>query len=71
MKKKKLIRVAVLGRGAHTIPTYRALLNKLNERVSISVYSEVHIDQKYDANYRVVSYPFHPQLNQLKVIWFL
>jgi glycosyltransferase involved in cell wall biosynthesis len=36
-----LKRIAFLGRGVHTIPTYRALLNKLAENYSIVVYSEV------------------------------
>ena len=34
-------RIAILGRGAHTLPTYRALLNGLCQHYSITLYSEV------------------------------
>lgn len=40
-------RVAFLGRGVHTLPTYRALVNKLVDDYSITVYSEVPIHAEW------------------------
>ncbi len=34
-------RVAILGRGAHTLPSYRALVNCLAQRYDVTVYAEV------------------------------
>jgi glycosyltransferase involved in cell wall biosynthesis len=40
-------RIAVLGRGAHTLPSYRALLNRLAQNYSITVYFEVPLDPEW------------------------
>jgi glycosyltransferase involved in cell wall biosynthesis len=71
VKKNKRFNLVVIGRGAHTLPTYRALLNRLSADGSLSVYSEVFIDQKFDAKYRIVSYPFKIHSNKLKIAWLL
>jgi glycosyltransferase involved in cell wall biosynthesis len=42
-----LKRIAFLGRGVHTIPSYRALLNELADKYQIIVYSEVGVDEKW------------------------
>jgi len=34
-------RIAIIGRGAHTLPTYRAMLNKFTEHYTLVLYSEV------------------------------
>jgi glycosyltransferase involved in cell wall biosynthesis len=34
-------RIAIIGRGAHTLPTYRAMLNKFAEHYTLVLYSEV------------------------------
>ena len=39
-----LKRIAFLGRGGHTLPTYRALLNRLAHHFDLTVYSEVPVD---------------------------
>lgn len=39
--------MAFLGRGGHTLPTYRALLNRLASNYDLTVYSEVPIDPSW------------------------
>ena len=49
-------RIAFLGSGGHSLPTYRALLNSLASEYSIVVYSEVPVPQewlKFDHQYRI------------------
>lgn len=43
----ELKRIAFLGRGAHTLPTYRALLNLIAKRYELIVYSEVPIEKEW------------------------
>ena len=40
-------RIAFLGRGGHTLPTYRALLNRVSEHYELTVYSEVPIEKEW------------------------
>jgi glycosyltransferase involved in cell wall biosynthesis len=40
-------RVAFLGRGGHTLPTYRALLNEISTRYELTVYSEVPVEKQW------------------------
>jgi len=42
-----LKRIAFLGRGVHTLPTYRALLNRLSQDYLIIVYSEVSLQPSW------------------------
>ena len=49
-------RIAFLGSGGHSLPTYRALLNSLASEYSIVVYSEVPVPQewlKFDHQYKI------------------
>jgi glycosyltransferase involved in cell wall biosynthesis len=53
-----LKRIAFLGRGVHTIPSYRELLNRLSETHSVTVFCETPIDKewlKWPRRYRLVS----------------
>jgi len=53
-------RIAILGRGAHTLPTYRTLLNSLAVHYSITLYSEVAMTPDWlllEHNYTIKSIP--------------
>jgi glycosyltransferase involved in cell wall biosynthesis len=53
-------RIAILGRGAHTLPTYRVLLNSLAAHYSITLYSEVPMTSDWlllEHNYAIKSIP--------------
>jgi glycosyltransferase involved in cell wall biosynthesis len=53
-------RIAILGRGAHTLPTYRVLLNSLAAHYSITLYSEVAMTPDWlllEHNYTIKSVP--------------
>ncbi|MBA4144895.1 MAG: hypothetical protein C0523_03965 [Cytophaga sp.] len=43
MKKKRL---AVIGGGAHTIPSYRAMLKRIAHKYEVILFSEFHLDRK-------------------------
>lgn len=64
-------RIAVFGRGAHTIPSYRALLNELSKSFDMMVYSEFPIKEKFNACYRIRSVPFESLHRWLIIGWFL
>jgi glycosyltransferase involved in cell wall biosynthesis len=71
MAKKKKNRIAVFGGGAHTIPSYRALLNNLSNSYNLVVYSEFAISKKYDAQYLIRSYPNQHYNRWFLAVWFL
>ncbi len=64
-------RVAIFGRGAHTIPSYRALLNQLSQSFDLVVYSEFPIEQKFNARYQIRSVPFESMHRWLVLGWWL
>ena len=64
-------RIAVFGRGAHTIPSYRALLNELSKSFDMMVYSEFPIKEKFNACYPIRSVPFESLHRWLIIGWFL
>ncbi|MFN7793367.1 MAG: glycosyltransferase [Cyclobacteriaceae bacterium] len=64
-------RIAVFGRGAHTIPSYRALLNELSKSFDMVVYSEFPIKEKFNVCYPIRSVPFESIHRWLIIGWFL
>lgn len=47
MTLNKVRRIAILGRGVHTLPSYRALVNRLAVNYCVTVYSEVPCRQEW------------------------
>ncbi len=64
-------RIAVFGRGAHTIPSYRALLNQLSQSFDLVLYSEFPINERFNARYTIRSVPFESMHRWLIVGWCL
>lgn len=67
-------RIAFLGRGVHTLPSYRALLNALSVHHSITVYFEVNRDLswlKHMHRYRIRSFSLPGATKRIQHILFL
>lgn len=63
----RLKRIAFLGRGGHTLPTYRALLNKLSKEYELVVYLEVPVQPEWlqlEHRYSIRSVPAIISLHQ-------
>jgi glycosyltransferase involved in cell wall biosynthesis len=70
MKHKKM-KIAVLGAGAHTIPSYRALLTTLAEKYNITVFSEVSLPKAANRHYTIIAYPFRYNHRWVRYAWLL
>jgi glycosyltransferase involved in cell wall biosynthesis len=67
----RLKRVAFLGGGAQTIPSYRALLIKLSRNFEITLYSEFHLGPQWIADeYKVKSVPSWITSWRIRTIYF-
>lgn len=64
-------RIAVFGRGAHTLPSYRALLNQLSQSFDLVMYSEFPIKQKFNARYQIRSVSSDSMHRWLVMGWFI
>jgi hypothetical protein len=54
-----LKRIAFLGRGVHTIPSYRVLINRLSKEFEIKVFCETPIEKEWleeTRNYKLISW---------------
>ena len=65
------MRVAFLGGGAQTIPSYRALLKKLSRNFEITLYSEFHLGPQWITDdYKVKSVPSWITSWRIRTIYF-
>ena len=70
-------RVAFLGRGGHTLPTYRALLNRIAAHYELTVYSEVPIEASWlllPHSYtlkQITARKMHRRLREISLVFIL
>jgi len=65
------MRVAFLGGGAQTIPSYRALLKKLSRNFEITLYSEFHLGPQWMTDeYKAKSVPSWIPSGRIRTIYF-
>lgn len=65
------LNIAVLGGGVHTIPSYRAFLNRLNLDHDIILYSEFKITAYYNSSYHIQSFTSEKSPKYFLYAWFI
>jgi glycosyltransferase involved in cell wall biosynthesis len=64
-------RIAFIGGGAHTIPSYRALLKELAQDYQITLYSEFYLSREWEVmEYTIKSVPPWKWGGRIRDIWF-